>query len=210
MATVPVWTALLARVFISETLSRLAWGGLTLALSGTVIVALQKSDLSSGNEHMIGNILILFAALAWASGTVYSRPLLKSISPMQLSAAAALLALPMHLLIAAGSYQDSIESLRSVNLWLILLYAGVLSSGLSLPMWNFGVRHAGAAHAAVVQNLIPIIAIVAAWFSRGEVATTTQILGGSLILSGLVIMRLRRNSQKEKVPKESVAAVTDG
>jgi drug/metabolite transporter (DMT)-like permease len=96
MATVPVWTALLARVFISETLSRLAWGGLTLALSGTVIVALQQSDLSSGNEHMIGNILILFAALAWASGTVYSRPLLKSISPMQLSAAAALLALPMH------------------------------------------------------------------------------------------------------------------
>jgi drug/metabolite transporter (DMT)-like permease len=186
MATVPVWTALLARVFISETLSRLAWGGLTLALSGTVIVALQQSDLSSGNEHMIGNILILFAALAWASGTVYSRPLLKSISPMQLSAAAALLALPM------------------------LLYAGVLSSGLSLPMWNFGVRHAGAAHAAVVQNLIPLIAIVAAWFSRGEVATTTQILGGSLILSGLVIMRLRRNSQKEKVPKESVAAVTDG
>ena len=37
---------------------------------------------------------------------------------------------------------------------MIILYAGVLSSGLALPMWNFGVRHTGAAQAAIIQNLI--------------------------------------------------------
>ena len=145
MATVPAWTALLARVFIGERLVWLSWSGLALALAGTVVVALQKGDLSTEREHLVGNLLILCSALAWAGGTVYSRPLLNSISPVQLSASAAALALPAHLLLASGRYQGSVADLLSINLWLILLYAGVLSSGLALPMWNFGVRHAGAA-----------------------------------------------------------------
>jgi len=194
LATIPAWTALLASIFIGERLSRIAWFGLLLALCGTVVVAAQKGDLSGGQEHLIGNLIIMGSALAWATGTVYSRPLLTSISPMQLSASAALLALPVHLLIAAPNYADNVQHLGSVNLWLILAWAGVLSSGLSLPMWNFGVRQAGASHAAVVQNLVPLIAIATAWLTRGEAATVPQIVGGSAILCGLVIMRMNRNA----------------
>jgi drug/metabolite transporter (DMT)-like permease len=183
---------IMARIVIGEKLRSIAWGGLFLALVGTVVVALQKNDLSSGREHSIGNLIILGAAFAWAAGTVYSRPLLRYISPMQLSASAAFITLPVHLLMAVGAYENNVSELQSVNLWLIILYAGVLSSGLALPMWNFGVRHAGAAHAAVIQNLIPVIAIIAAWFSRGEAATATQLFGGALILGGLVIMRMAR------------------
>jgi drug/metabolite transporter (DMT)-like permease len=112
------------------------------------------------------------------AGPVYSRLLLKYISLLQLSESAALIALPVHLLLASGRHKDSAPEIQSVTLWLIILYAGILSSGLALPMWNFGVRHAGAAHAAIIQNLIPLIAIVAAWFSRGEAATAVQLFGG--------------------------------
>lgn len=194
-ATVPIWTALLARIFLGETLQKLAWCGLIIALAGTVIVALQKDDVTAGRENLLGNLIILGAALLWAGGTVYSRPLLRRISPVQLSASAAVMALPVHLLFAAGRYESSLPALESVNLWLIILYAGVLSSGLALPMWNLGVRHAGAAHAAVIQNLIPLIAIVAAWLSRGETATAAQLFGGTLILGGLVTMRQGRHAK---------------
>ena len=192
MATVPPWTALLAYVFIGERLRPLAWWGLGIALVGTIIVALQRGDVTAGRDHLLGNFIVLASALLWAGGTVYSRPLLRRISPMQLSASAVVLALPMHVAFAAGRYESSLPALQSVNLWWILLFSGVLSSGLALPMWNFGVRHAGPAHAAIIQNLIPLIAIVAAWFTRGETATTAQLLGGTLILSGLVTMRVGR------------------
>ena len=75
-ATVPMWTALLAWVLLGETLPRQAWGGILLALVGTVIVALQKGDVAAGNEHLWGNLLILGAALLWSAGTVHSRPLM--------------------------------------------------------------------------------------------------------------------------------------
>ena len=111
---------------------------------------------------------------------------------MQLSASAAVIALPLHLIVAASREQNSLSALQSVDLWLIILYAGVLSSGLALPMWNYGVRHAGAAHAAIIQNVIPLIAIVAAWITRGETATAPQLFGGTLIIGGLFTMRRSR------------------
>jgi drug/metabolite transporter (DMT)-like permease len=198
MATVPMWTALLARGFIGERLRRLAWGGLAIALVGTILVAVQSGSISAGEDHLWGNLLILLAALLWSGGTVYSRPLLKRISPMQLSALAMVVALPLHLGAAVGQYQSSLPALQSGTIWAILIFSGVLSSGLALPMWSLGVRHAGAAHASVIQNLVPLIAIAAAWLSRGETITLAQLIGGILILGGLVIMRKAR----EKAPED--------
>ena len=188
MATVPVWTALLARLWIGEHLKRVAWAGLLVALIGTITVALEETSVTTGTEHLSGNLCILCAALMWSGATVYSRPMLQLISPLRLAASAALVTWPLHLLFAAGRYTNSLSALQSIDIWLILVYTGVLSSGLALPMWNLGVRHAGAGHAAVIQNLVPLVAILAAWISRGESASRTQLFGGGLILGGLVIM----------------------
>jgi drug/metabolite transporter (DMT)-like permease len=209
MATVPMWTALLARLFILEKLRLIAWWGLTIAFAGTVVVALQKDDVSADLDMLWGNLLILGAALLWAGGTVYSRPLLNRISPVQLSASASVIALPVHLLLAAGHYESSLPALHSPHLWLIILYSGVLSSGLSLPMWNYGVRQAGAAHAAVIQNVIPLVAIIAAWLTRGEPVTQAQILGGALILSGVIMVRRGRQVVPVEVPEKESAAVAE-
>ena len=202
IATIPIWTALLARLFLHEILRKLAWWGLAVAFAGTVIVALQKGDLTARLDQFWGNLFILVSALVWAAGTVYSRNLLTKISPMQLSAAGYVIGLPVHLLIAVGRYEESLPALQSPSLWLIILYSGVLSSGLALPMWNFGVRHAGAAHAAIIQNLVPLVAIVAAWLVRDEPVTQAQILGGSLILAGVLMVRFRRKTTPVRVPDQ--------
>ena len=191
IATVPMWTALLARIFGGEKLKLLAWCGLVVALVGTAIVALQ-GDVNSDSRYLIGNAVILLSALLWSIGTVYSRPLLKKISPLRLAATAGVIGWPVHLLMAFMKSDTAVAEFSSVPIWLIVLYSGVLSSGLSQPMWHFGVKHAGAAHAAIVQNLIPVVAIIAAWFSRGEEPTMPQLLGGALILTGLIAMRMTR------------------
>lgn len=192
ISTVPMWTALFARVFLHERIRPRAWCGLLVALTGTVIVALQKGDVSSGVAYRLGNGMILAAALIWAAGTVYSRPLLRLISPLQLAASSSVIALPFHLALASVYLPSHAASLWSVPVWLIILYSGILSSGLAQPMWHFGVRQAGAAHAAVIQNAIPLVAIAAAWIIRDVPPTSAQLFGGSLILGGVVLMRLGR------------------
>lgn len=196
ISTIPMWTALLARIFLSEQLKVFAWVGLFTALTGTAVVAIQKGSISTDSEHLVGNLCVLAAALLWAVGTVYSRPLLKQISPMQLSACSAAIGLPLHVSVAVisawGRISESLAGFQSINMWMILIYSGALSTGLALPMWSFGVRHAGAAHAAVVQNLVPLIAVIAAWIFRGELLTVPQLIGGTLIIGGLIIMRTTR------------------
>lgn len=191
MATVPMWTALLARFLLGERLNWLARAGLTTAFLGTLVVALEKGI--SGDRHLlIGNFFMLMAALTWAWGTVQSRKVLPYISPMRLSAISAVSMLPVHFACAATSLESILPRLNEMNFCGSIIYAGVLSTGLALPMWSYGVRHSGAAQAAVFQNLVPIVAIASAWLIQGDAVTSNQILGGVLILGGLVLVRKSR------------------
>lgn len=194
LTTTPLWTAVLARFYLAEKLRIVAWSGLFVALVGTVIVTLQGDEVSLGSEQLWGNLLILVSALTWAAGTVHSRPLMTKTSPLQLAAAATLIGLPFHWIFAAGHLEASLTALRSSDIWLILVFSGLLSSGLALPLWNYGVRSSGAAPAAVVQNLVPVFAIAAAWLLRGEPVTIGQVIGGILITGGVLAMRRERMS----------------
>lgn len=253
MATVPMWTAIGAKFFLKEILPLMAWMGLILAFSGTMIVTLHKAppptidsriagrgeviaetpaqtvpdarglprlDLqvtpdsassdapsvgvtvhqreSEASRRLLGNLLALSAALAWAGGTVMSRPLLGKISPIQLSACSATLGLPFHIIIALMIGWDSVPAsaaaMKDVSLVTCTLYSGILSTGLALAMWSYGVKHAGAAQAAMIQNLTPIVAMAAAWVWLGETINSSQALGGGMIIGGLFIMHKSRRA----------------
>ena len=191
MATVPMWTAVLARFLLGERLSGQARFGLATALTGTLIVALEKG-VSGDRSLLLGNFCMLMAALAWAWGTVQSRKVLPYVSPMRLSAISAVTMLPLQFALAGASLTSIVPHLRETNVWIPLVYAGVLSTGLAVPMWSYGVRHSGAAQAAVFQNLVPVVAIATAWFFRNEPVTQNQIIGGTLIIGGLVLVRRGR------------------
>lgn len=222
MATVPMWTALGARFFLKEILPPLAWIGLMTAFAGTMIVTVQRAPpnvarpdaattmnaapaaaasesaqpvaVTDPDTRFMGNMLALIAALAWAGGTVFSRPLLTTISPTQLAACSATIGLPFHILIAGPTLGASLPLLNQLPLQLCILYSGILSTGLALAMWSYGVKHAGAAQAAMFQNLSPVIAILAAWLWRGETVSIAQTVGGAMIIGGLIIMRQSRRS----------------
>lgn len=221
MATVPMWTAIGAKFFLKEVLPWMAWMGLIIAFAGTMIVTLHKAPPSETSApspvlsdsdiavdsvaqqesrkaatRLLGNFFALSAALAWAAGTVFSRPLLGKISPIQLSACSATMGLPFHIVIAlwmgAGSVPDSIAAMKDPSLIACVIYSGTLSTGLALAMWSYGVKHAGAAQAAMIQNLTPIVAMAAAWIWLGETINASQALGGAMIIGGLFVMRRSR------------------
>lgn len=147
---------------------------------------------AASSRRFAGNVIALLAALAWSAGTILSRPVLSLTTPLQLAALSTLICLPMHLAVAGPSLLQSITLLSSLTLVLCLLYSGTLSTGLAMPLWSYGVRQAGAAHATMFQNLSPIIAVVSAWLILGEALSPSQAIGGSLILGGLFVMRRAR------------------
>lgn len=192
LSTIPIWTVVFARIFLAELLRWQAWLGLLLAFSGTLVVTLQNLSFLTDLNQLGGNLCLLGAAMVWGLSTVYSRPLMRLMSPMRLSFFASVFSLPVHFLLASPNLREGVTTLMNSTVWKPLTYSGVCSTGIALVFWNYGVRHAGAGQAAIYQNLVPIIAIIAAWLLRGETVTVPQIIGGVMILAGLVIVRKNR------------------
>jgi drug/metabolite transporter (DMT)-like permease len=193
MSSMPMWIAVLSFFTLREKLGR-AWLGLVITFLGTVVVTLQKGNFSLAPENLVGNVLILVSALAWSMGAVISRPLLKFVSPIQLAFYATMGTLPIHFLMAFLLGSNSFGRIHEPEVLFCVLYSGIFSTGLAYAMWNYGVQQLGASHASVFQNLVPLIALIAAWLSPlHEIITPLQLLGGSLIIFGLFLTRRMRS-----------------
>lgn len=191
-ASMPMWTAILSLIFFSERLPRITWIGLLVTFLGTAIVVGAKGDLNFGREFLIGNLLILAASMAWASVTVISRPLMHTISPLQLAFLSCAMSTPIQLLIVSPKISANVQGLILPQVIGCLLFSGMLSTGLAPATWNFGVQRLGGSHAAVYQNVVTLVAVLGGWWVLGEPQLVTQWIGGGLTIAGLFIMRRGR------------------
>jgi drug/metabolite transporter (DMT)-like permease len=192
MSSCPMWTAGLAVLTTNERLSRTAWLGLTVTLIGTMLVIAQKGEFSTSGVNLAGNLIVLAAALAWSVASVVSKPLLNHISAIRLAFFSIIVTLPLHWLLATPNLQNDFAP--AFEPWTIaaILFSGIFSTGVAYAMWNYGVQKLGAPHAAIYQNVIPLVAVVSAWWMIGETPLMFQIWGGVLIIGGLVLMRRSR------------------
>lgn len=190
MASTPMWTALIAIIFLKERLSRVSWLGLMTTLAGTMIVTLDKPGADvAASSTLVGNAIMLFCALSWSASTVISRPVLKYISPVELTFWGMGLALPFHILIAFFQTEADITIACQPKVASAILYSGIFSTGIALAMWSYGVKILGASHASIYSNLIPLVAMFFGWLMLSETPTTFQWIGGGMIVSGLLTLR---------------------
>ncbi len=52
-------------------------------------------------------------------------------------------------------------------------------------MWSVAIRRIGTARTAVLANLAPVVALIAAWALLGERLDAPQVLGAALVIGGV-------------------------
>jgi drug/metabolite transporter (DMT)-like permease len=191
LATVPIWTLVLSTVLRHENPGILVWFGIMATLAGMVMVVLGgRLTLEIGGGTLKGDLLIVGAAVSWATYTVSSRRLVHRYGSTPL--AAWTLWVGTVGLVALGVPSLSRLSLREVGVgaWLGVVYAGVLAIGLAYVLWNRGIRSIGSSRTAAYQNLTPVIALLVAWGWLEEVPSPLQLVGAGVVLAGLTLARL--------------------
>lgn len=193
MAGSPLWTALAGRVFGLERLPIRSWMALLVILIGTGVVVIggaQAIDVS--NETFVGNALMLGASILWGSYMAFSRPVLRHLPATTLIFYAVLLALPF-LLVLAGTHVDEVDwSGVDAGVWAAIVFSGGLSTGFVLVLWSAGIRHVGASQTAAFGNLVPLVALATSVLLLGESIEWVQVVGGTLIVGALMMMRRSR------------------
>lgn len=193
MSSAPIWTALLSLVMGTEQLSSKAWLGLVVSIAGTAtVVAFGTAEIDLSSELLTGNVLVLIAAMLWGSYTALTRPVVQKYTPLSLTVIALLLCLPPLAILAIPFWSETDWERMNALYWFAVFFSGALSTGIAIVFWNNAVRNLGASHTAAFGNLVPLVALLSGFFILDDPILPAQIVGGTLIIGGLFVMRWAR------------------
>jgi len=88
----------------------------------------------------------------------------------------------------------------TINIWLLIIFSGSLSTGVAIFLWNDAVRELGPSHTAVFQNIVPFIAVISSFYILGDEILPGQLIGGTLTISGLLLIRRGRRNARSETP----------
>ncbi|MBN3846574.1 DMT family transporter [Paraburkholderia sp. Ac-20342] len=183
-ALVPLMTMVASTVLLGETPTSGMVGGGMLSLLGVVYLITQgnPATLLANGVHL-GDLLMIFAALAYALYGVLLKRWHVGLPTWQSTYLQALFALvfmlPMLLCLPAA---EALPTRASVPL---ILYAGVLASVVLPYLWMQGVRHLGPNRCALFMNVLPIATALIAIVLLGENLHLYHLLGGGTALLGV-------------------------
>lgn len=186
----PLLTAILIGfLYKSEKLTTGTWIGSIIAFIGVGCVIL--NDNSLGEESLsgiTGDILALSAALSWA---IYSI-LLKRISALysttfitrKILFYGVVTALPF---LTLENHIVPIEILLKNEVWINILFLGVVASLLCFFLWSVAVKRLGAIKTSNYLYFSPVVTLIAAWIILNERITTIGYIGCFLVIAGLIL-----------------------
>ncbi|MEJ2055355.1 MAG: EamA family transporter, partial [Calditrichaceae bacterium] len=141
--------------------------------------------------------------LAFAFGQIYYRKIMKQLSGIKDVSVFAYLYFGAVLFTGLFSFITTDYSTISLSneQIMVLLYLGILASGICFFLWNFGARKTNAGILAVFNNLkIPMAVLVSLLFF-GETADLVRfIAGGVIIVFGMLVADKNITARLKQMP----------
>jgi drug/metabolite transporter (DMT)-like permease len=191
IGVIPIWSALLAALFLGERFSFGKLIGLAVGFAGALLV-ITRGEISTRTLTLPsarGDLLILVSTLNWAIYTVIGHGTLRRLGPTRLALGAmlagALIAAP--LFAAAAGWRQ--YAALSAGGWAALLFLGIGCSGLGYFFWSAALERIEAARVAAFLYAEPLVTLAAAAVLLGEPITPTVVIGGLLVLVGVALVQ---------------------
>ena len=198
LATTPVWTLILASASGSEHHGLAVWGGVLATIGGMVVVVLGgEGGFGLGNGLLMGNLLLVLAAITWATYTVGTQDLTREYGALAVTSWTLWVGTIALVTLGAPSLWSTDLSAISPVGWLGAAYSGVLAIAVAYVIWNHGLEHIGGPRTAAFTNLVPVVALIAAAVWLDEEPGPTQITGAIIIIGGVWIARVAGKSTRQ-------------
>jgi drug/metabolite transporter (DMT)-like permease len=186
VGSIPIWMALLDRAAYGRRLHGSAYAGFVLGFVG---LAFLVDPFGEGSVDRLGAIAILFGALSWAAGSLYSRgaPLPKRplVSAGLGSLCGGILLLASSIL--TGELGDARWTAAALFSVAYLIVVGSLV-GFTAYVWLL--RAAPTSLVATYAYVNPIVAVILGWMLLGEQITLRMVVsGGAIVVAVALIVR---------------------
>ena len=185
-ATVPLWIFIGALIHLREKFVLKRAIGIIVGFCGIIIILL-SGKIVVGREYLLGDIIIITAVIAWATYTIFGKPLVQKYGAIRITAYALSFGSAVYFpfgLYYAINYDYSQSNLGA---WLSVLYVAIGVSVLAYVLWYWVLKQREASKIAVYHNLQPFIAISVAYSMLGETPEWSLIIGGIIVIAGVFI-----------------------
>ena len=194
----PVFTVLLAVPMLGQRISKRMSIGLLVGIFGVAVVVGWSPNSAIPIEHrIIGDLMILFAALSWAATSNLTKIMLSwesDYSSLEIvvwySVTGWALLSPWMI---AENWGSSIPEPSTAE-WLTIAYLGVISTVLSYVLFAKGIELIGPTAASSYVFLVPVFGVLGGWLLLGEEIGASMLLGFVLIVFG--VTEVQRESDR--------------
>ena len=193
----PLWSAVLAAVFLGESFGPRKVLGLFLGTVGALVL-ITRGELSArvfALPATRGDLLILASTVNWAIYTILGRQTLKRLGSARAIAAAMFAgwAMLIPFFVSTAGWQEY-RSLSSTSV-IAIVFLGVGCSGLGYLLWYAALERIEASQVAAFLYLEPLVTLMAAVALLGESVAVSTVLGGVLVLIGVVTVQTAKSRE---------------
>lgn len=184
-----VCTPLLAAVLLRQRIGALTWAAVALAVTGLGVLTLSGFSVGPG-EAITLLAAVLYALHIVGLGAWSTAEEAMGMSVVQLGTITVICFL--------ATVPDGIVLPATTGDWLSVLYMAVFAAALAVAGQTWAQAHLPPTRSAIIMSMEPVFAATFAVLLGGEEATARMLLGGSLVLTAMLLV--------EVVPRRRVEA----
>lgn len=183
-ASTPVFVILFARFILREAFTKKKIIALLLATCGVIVVIGLDSMMV---KHLLGNIVLVGAAITWALLSVYVKVATKQLDSLTITTYSIFFALIFTTPFMLYEHESIISIIGNRHVLLGILYIGILSTAGAFFLWNKGIELVDAGIGSLFLFFQPVTGSILGWIFLGEQLNFSFFIGGFLIIIAVII-----------------------
>jgi len=201
----PIFTVILAAPLLGQPISKKMFLGLFCGFIGVgIVTGWSPNTQINFEDRILGDLLILFASLSWATTTNMTKRLMEGkdgindYTPLEIVVWYSLIGTIMLTPFMIHDTWTNGLTLPTDEGWFAIIYLGAFSTVLAYYWFAIGIEKIGATAASSYVFLVPLFGILGGWWLLDENLGYTIIIGFIMILMGVKIVQ----SESERLGQE--------
>lgn len=183
IASVPVFSTLLAVIFLRERLTALGWTGVVISFTGVALISLGSG---TGLRFEPAALFIVCAAIGESVYFVLQKPHLTRYTGLQLTTWTIWTGTVCMLVFLPGLVRQ--VPVAPVSATLAVVYLGIFPAAIGYVLWSYALSRSDVSRVTSTLNLSPILSLLIAFFWLGEIPTVASLIGGLITIAGVIVL----------------------
>ena len=190
----PIFITIIAAWLLREGFTLLKFMGLLLGIGGAAMLILLKDSSHTGNNVLLGDVMVLINAISYAFYLVLVRPLMKTYSGIQvlrwIFTFGSLVILPFGMQEFLTTHWGAFD----LSHWLALGFVAIGATFLAYLLNVYGISIIGASATGAYIYTQPVFAALIAIAFTGEHFSLVKMIAAILIFTGVYLANFKKQS----------------